>query len=406
MEELNENTVVVATGTKMQAVKFNKKGDIWNPINKKTLVVTKGGKYEVVDTEDKYRSGPKVIIKVGSPGKHYMIHKGDLKESINEDFYRFKSVDVKNDLYVANVELGEVLKNADHGNDADIKRLATVIKRLQKVLKGAKKFKNGEDVPALYESDELGEDLDLVDPINDSWSDTDEELDEGWKAATISALIILGSIFGSHRALTRVERGLENDKKVEVSIQGGLRNGFKRTLWTITVNPKQSEEVKVDKEKGIISIKNSDITSIALKRKATKAARDAGVEANRSVRGVSITVGESVEALDEALDMVARIKRRAAMRKAAPAIARGRKRAARRKPTRDVMIKRATNQARNIIFKKLAGGKSKEELGFSERSRIEKQLAKKKGAILKIAKKLLPALVAKEKEKSNSNDDK
>ena len=39
------------------------------------------------------------------------------------------------------------------------------------------------------------------------------------------------------------------------------------------------------------------------------------------------------------------------------------------------------------------------ELGFAERSRIEKILAKKKGAIKKIARKLLPKMIRKEKEK-------
>jgi len=103
--------------------------------------------------------------------------------------------------------------------------------------------------------------------------------------------------------------------------------------------------------------------------------------------------------LDEALTAVQRIKRRAIMRKSKAAIARGRRRAEKKKPTLKVMKNRAMKAARNLLFKKLAGQRSKDELSFAERSRIEKVLSKKQGKIKAIAKKILPKLIQKEKAK-------
>ena len=112
---------------------------------------------------------------------------------------------------------------------------------------------------------------------------------------------------------------------------------------------------------------------------------------------------ENIEEIDtplvEALTAIQRIKRRALMRKSKAAIARGRKRAARRKPTIKVMKNRALKAARNLLAKKLAGGRSKAELSFAERNRIEKVLAKKQSKIKAIARKILPKLIKKEKEK-------
>ena len=103
------------------------------------------------------------------------------------------------------------------------------------------------------------------------------------------------------------------------------------------------------------------------------------------------------ENLDEALTAAQRMKRRQAMRKAKAKILMGRRRAARRKPTRDVYIKRSERAARNIIFKKLAGGKDKSGMSYAARLAIEKRMKGKAGAIKKLAKKLLPNLIKKDK---------
>jgi len=98
--------------------------------------------------------------------------------------------------------------------------------------------------------------------------------------------------------------------------------------------------------------------------------------------------------IDEALTNAQRMKRRMIMRRLRSKIALGRARAMRRRPTRDVFIRRANRAARNMIFKKLAGNRPKDEMSYSERLRIEKIMAKRKILIQRIAMRLLPKLIA------------
>jgi hypothetical protein len=109
--------------------------------------------------------------------------------------------------------------------------------------------------------------------------------------------------------------------------------------------------------------------------------------------------GFTEDDLSEALTAAQRMKRRASMRKAKAKIQMGRRRAARRKPTRDVYIKRSERAARNIIFKKLASGKSKSDMSYAARLDIEKRMKGKGPAIKKLAKKLLPNLIKQDKAK-------
>lgn len=103
------------------------------------------------------------------------------------------------------------------------------------------------------------------------------------------------------------------------------------------------------------------------------------------------------ESLSEALTVAQRMKRRNAMRKAKAKIALGRRRAARRKPTRKVYVKRAERAARNLVFKKLAGGKSKNDMSYAARLAIEKRMKGKGKAIKTLSRKLLPKLIKKDK---------
>ncbi len=101
--------------------------------------------------------------------------------------------------------------------------------------------------------------------------------------------------------------------------------------------------------------------------------------------------------LSEALTVAQRMKRRNSMRKAKAKIALGRRRAARRKPTRKVYVKRAERAARNLVFKKLAGGKSKNDMSYAARLAIEKRMKGKGKAIKTLSRKLLPKLIKKDK---------
>ena len=107
---------------------------------------------------------------------------------------------------------------------------------------------------------------------------------------------------------------------------------------------------------------------------------------------------ESVE-LDEAMSRAERIKRSKIMRRLQPKIKRAKERAAKKKASSDVIDKRAEKQAKEVLIKKWLKGKSKSDVPFAERERIEDKLKKSKKAVDKIKKKLVKDIRKQEAEK-------
>ena len=109
---------------------------------------------------------------------------------------------------------------------------------------------------------------------------------------------------------------------------------------------------------------------------------------------------------DEAMTMAQRMKMKAAFKKNKGKIALGKKKAAKKLTKKEKLKARAVKQARDIIIKKILKGKSKADLGFAARTDLEKKVDKKKGAIKKIAKKILPAVKKADKLKLKKNKEK
>ena len=105
------------------------------------------------------------------------------------------------------------------------------------------------------------------------------------------------------------------------------------------------------------------------------------------------------EALQEVLSIQQRMKKKQAMRRNKAKIAIGRKRAARKMASADVLKRRAQKQARNLIVKKILKNRSKSDLSYGSRAALEKMVAKRKGAIDRIARKLLPKVRQKDRTK-------
>ena len=102
---------------------------------------------------------------------------------------------------------------------------------------------------------------------------------------------------------------------------------------------------------------------------------------------------------DEALTNMQRQKAKQTFRKNKAKIELGKKKAAKKLASPEQLQKRAEKQARNVLIKKITKDKDKSDLSFAQRTSIEKQLEKKKAAIKKIAKKLLPKLRIADREK-------
>ena len=105
------------------------------------------------------------------------------------------------------------------------------------------------------------------------------------------------------------------------------------------------------------------------------------------------------EALEEVLSIQQRMKKKQAMRRNKAKIAIGRKRAARKMASADVLKRRANKQARNIIVKKILKNRSKSDLSYGSRAALEKMVAKRRVAIDRIARKLLPKVRQKDRTK-------
>ena len=105
------------------------------------------------------------------------------------------------------------------------------------------------------------------------------------------------------------------------------------------------------------------------------------------------------EALQEVLTIQQRMKKKQVMRRNKAKIAMGRRRAARKMASADVLKGRAQKQARNLIVKKILKNRSKSDPSYGSRAALEKMVAKRKGAIDRIARKLLPKVRQKDRTK-------
>ena len=82
-------------------------------------------------------------------------------------------------------------------------------------------------------------------------------------------------------------------------------------------------------------------------------------------------------------------------------IARGKKIKQRRMADRTQLQKRASLMARNILTKKLSGGKQKADLNVAQKIAVAKKLEGKKNAIRTLVRKLMPRVKKAERERLN-----
>ena len=114
------------------------------------------------------------------------------------------------------------------------------------------------------------------------------------------------------------------------------------------------------------------------------------------------------DVLDEVMSKMVRMKKARMMKVKGKQIARKRKLAMKRKANPEKLKKRAMKKARDIVAKKILKDRDKSDLSISGKENLEKRLAKKKGVIAKIAKRILPQVrkaenerLAKKREKDN-----
>lgn len=109
---------------------------------------------------------------------------------------------------------------------------------------------------------------------------------------------------------------------------------------------------------------------------------------------------------NEAMTMQQRMKAKQTFRKNKMKIQRGREKAKRKLASADKLKSRARKKARDILTKKLLKNKDKGQLSFGARQSLEKQIDKKRGAIDRIAKKLLPQVRKADRSKFGTSSGK
>lgn len=102
---------------------------------------------------------------------------------------------------------------------------------------------------------------------------------------------------------------------------------------------------------------------------------------------------------NEALTVQQRRKRSIQMKRLAPRLAKKRKLAMKKKADPKKLKMRAQKAAKDVLRKKISKGKPYNSLTPAAKEAIDKKLDKKKAAISKIAKKMLPKIKQKEKER-------
>lgn len=107
---------------------------------------------------------------------------------------------------------------------------------------------------------------------------------------------------------------------------------------------------------------------------------------------LDVSEQEEVDEVEEALDVAQRRAIGRRMKRLAPKIARKRKLAMKRRAPPEKLKIRANKKAIQIVRKKIAGDKASRysELSPTEKSSIDKRVAKKKALVNKLSKKLLP----------------
>jgi hypothetical protein len=110
-------------------------------------------------------------------------------------------------------------------------------------------------------------------------------------------------------------------------------------------------------------------------------------------------MGRNMEQTNEALTTQQRMKLKQSMRRNKAKIMMGRKRSMRKLASKEVLQKRAEKAARKTLIKKMLRDKDKGDLSYAARKGVEDRLAKKKGQIKNLARKLLKTVRAKDRAK-------
>ena len=200
---------------------------------------------------------------------------------------------------------------------------------------------------------------------------------------------------GSPSRLITIAKKHQNDPEYIEVIVRSMRPG---DIWWSSKNKRESAELEEETEKGdILDIKSATGGTMRVKvwKVDDKSVQYTKVDDKDQPTGGRRELKRSMfdklvsEDIEEAMSRAARIKRSKIMKRLQPKIKKAKERAAKKKASSDVIDKRAEKQAKEVLIKKWLKGKSKSDVPFAERERIEGKLKKSKKAVDRIKKKFV-----------------
>ena len=235
-----------------------------------------------------------------------------------------------------------------------------------------------------------------------------------------------GSVIKKSNAKTiiQIAQSLEGKYKDIVMVVGSDRvkefdsllnkyNGKDYNFNSITVISAGDRDPDADDVSGMSASKMRELasnnkTSEFSKGLPKRLQSDAATIMSAVRKGMNMSESEEIhiddmEDLDEALNRMQRRKRAIAMKKARFKVARGREKAKKRTASQQVLLKRARKAAIGFFKKKFAKNRRYAELSSGEKEVIDKRIEKiSKKRIAQIARKLLPKVKQKERDRKRS----
>jgi hypothetical protein len=135
-----------------------------------------------------------------------------------------------------------------------------------------------------------------------------------------------------------------------------------------------------------------------------KLGNDLGVKIGKKIskkfkESVESEESDNSDNLDEVLNMQQRLARSRMFKRHAKRNARKREKKLRRKATQGDLLKRAEKAAKKVLIKKFTKGADKQDQSTARKIEIEKRIAKMQPRIKAMAKKMLPVVRQREKER-------
>jgi len=238
-----------------------------------------------------------------------------------------------------------------------------------------------------------------------------------WKTALTMKPMKNVALAAEYEHPAEMEKRLEEDRVTDAL--GVKQKREREQLKDKHDKEKDRDRMRITRQKNVQTEESKEVLATKekiykdLKKKRDYFEKEYGEKADEVMHGTAMNMAKKLHKVAEGrftseltrqlqlevLNMSQRRKIGMRMKRLAKKIAKTKARKQKRMKDPRALKTKAQKQARSILFKKMSGGKSSGELAIGARIAIGKKLDKKKGAIEKLAKKLMPKVKKAEVER-------